>query len=154
MRKKHLKNKSYFSICLHILPSWLFTFYWKILKSVGKSLLLKKVASHKNTSIDLHYKSIGWFPYETSPQCKVFLKRHYINLGNHDSNSSGHKTLKTSKLRCLDDVQNTTSWRRLIYNVLRTSDLRRLEDIRFTSSWKRPIYNVLKTSGLLRFEDV
>ena len=69
---------------------------------------------------------------------------------------------KTSDLDHLEDVQFTTSWRRLIYDVFRTSDLRRPVDVWFTSfwdvqfktSWKRLIYDVSRTSGLRRLEDV
>ena len=61
---------------------------------------------------------------------------------------------KKSNLRRLEDVQFTTSWRHLTYDVWRTSDLQHLEDVRFTSSWRRPIYVVLKTSNLRRLQDV
>ena len=47
-----------------------------------------------------------------------------------------YDVLKMSDLRCLEDVQFGTSWKRLIYNVFRTSDLRRHKDRRFTSSWR------------------
>ena len=57
-----------------------------------------------------------------------------------------YDVLKTSDLRCLEDVRFTTSWRRLICVVLKTSDLRRLKDVWFTPSWRRSIYDVLKTS--------
>ena len=59
-----------------------------------------------------------------------------------------------SDLRRLEEVQFTTSWRRLIYDFLRTSDLRRHEHVRFTSSWRRPIYDLLKTSDLRYLVDV
>ena len=82
--------------------------------------------------------------------------------------------LKASDLRCLEDVQFTTSWRHLedvwyttswrclIYSVLKksnlshlkTSNLRRLEDVWFKTFWGRLIYNVLKTSYLCCLEDV
>ena len=39
-------------------------------------------------SIDLHYISIDWFPYQTSPQHKVFPKTHYKDPGNHNGNKS------------------------------------------------------------------
>ena len=57
---------------------------------------------------------------------------------------------KTSDLRRLQDVQFTTSWRCLTYDVLRTSDLQHLEDIRFTSSSRRLTYDVLRMSDLRR----
>ena len=69
---------------------------------------------------------------------------------------------KTSDLRRPEDVwftsfwdiQFTTSWRRLIYdvsgrlvyNVLKTSNLQCLEEVWFRTSWRRLINNVLKTS--------
>ena len=62
--------------------------------------------------------------------------------------------LKTSDLRCLEDLGFTTSWRRLICDVLKTSDLRRLEDVWFTTSWRRRIYVFSKTSDLWCLEDV
>ena len=61
---------------------------------------------------------------------------------------------KTSKLRRLEDVWLTSSWRRPIYDVLKTSDLRRLQDVQFTTSWRRLIYVILKTSNLGRLENV
>ena len=48
-----------------------------------------------------------------------------------------YDVLKTSDLRCLEDVQFATSWKRLIYKVFRTSDLRRLRDAWFMTSWRR-----------------
>ena len=65
-----------------------------------------------------------------------------------------YDVLKTSDLRCLEDVSFTTSWGRLIYDVLKTSDLRGLEDVQFTTSWRRLICNVLRTSDLRYLEDV
>ena len=58
-----------------------------------------------------------------------------------------------SNLRRLVDVQFTTSWRHLIYDVLRTSGLWRPGDTWFTFSWRRPICHALKTSDLRRFQD-
>ena len=65
-----------------------------------------------------------------------------------------YNVFKTSDLRRLEDVEFTTSWRRLIYDVFRTSGLRRLEDIWFTSSWRCPIWDILKTSDLQRLQKV
>ena len=65
-----------------------------------------------------------------------------------------YDVLKTSYLRCLEDIRFMTSWERLFYDVLKTSHLRRLEDVGFMSSGRRPIYNVLKTSDLWRLGDV
>ena len=68
MRKECLQNENIFLSFIstsHTLPS--FTFYF--LESVGK-----KSAPHRNPSIDLHFKSIAWFPYETNPKCKEFRK--------------------------------------------------------------------------------
>ena len=56
----------------------------------------------------------------------------------------------SGKRRRLEDVQFTTSWKRLIYDVFRTSDLQRPEDVWFMSSWRRTICDVLKTSDLQR----
>ena len=70
---------------------------------------------------------------------------------------------KTSALRRLEDVQSTTSWRRLIYVVLKASNLWRLEDVWFTTSsgrfvydvlWRSLIYDVFRVSDLRRLEDV
>ena len=57
-----------------------------------------------------------------------------------------YDVLKTSYLRCLEDVQFTTSWRHPIYDVLRTSDIRPLQKVWFMLSWGPPIYDVFKTS--------
>ena len=64
-----------------------------------------------------------------------------------------HVWKKTSGLRCLEDVEFMTSWRRLVHDVFRTSGLWRLEDVWFTSAWRRLIWNVSKTSDL-RLQDV
>ena len=63
-------------------------------------------------------------------------------------------TTSWRRLRHFQDVWFTTLWRRLIYVVLKTSNLRRLEDVWFTTSWGRLIYDVLKTSDLCCLEDV
>ena len=72
-------------------------------------------------------------------------------------------TMSYDQLRCHDiwkrpqiyeDIQFTTSWRRLIYNVFRASGLRHPEDVWFMFSWRCPIWDILKTSGLQRFQDV
>ena len=47
---------------------------------------------------------------------------------------------KTSDLRRL--VPFITSWRCLIYDVWKTSDLRCIEEVQFTTSWKRLICDV------------
>ena len=44
------------------------------------------------------------------------------------------------------DVGFITSWRRLIYVILKTSDLRCLENVWFATSWRLQIYDVLKMS--------
>ena len=54
--------------------------------------------------------------------------------------------LKTSNLRCLEDVWFTTSWRRLIYDVLMTSNLRLLGDV-FKAFDLQPLEDVWFTSS-------
>ena len=81
MRKERLKNEKTFlsfSNCSHALPT-----PHDCLRSIKKKL--KSLGKHlpsKNSHLTKIYQSIcnqlkiDWFPYETSPQCKVFPKRH------------------------------------------------------------------------------
>ena len=50
---------------------------------------------------------------------------------------------RSQRLMTKQDVVRTSGKRRRIYDVLKTSDLRRLEDVQFTTSWRRLIYDVL-----------
>ena len=49
---------------------------------------------------------------------------------------------KSWRLTTKPDALKTSGKRRLIYDVLKTSDLRCLEDAQFTTSWRRLIYDV------------
>ena len=57
---------------------------------------------------------------------------------------------------CYDQARRRHDvWKsRPIYGVWKTSDLRRFEDVQITTSWRRIIYNVFRTSGFRRPEDV
>ena len=71
IRKKRLKNEKRF-------PFFFYLFAHSSLMIAN--ILLKNFKVCWETPpiekpIDLHYKSIDWFPYKTSPQCKVFPKR-------------------------------------------------------------------------------
>ena len=79
MRKERLKNKKLFPFFFYLSAySSLMIVYIRLknFKVGWETPPIEKSALHRNLSIDLHYKSIHWFPYETSPQCKVFPKRH------------------------------------------------------------------------------
>ena len=123
--------------------------------------------------VDIKLLFMNWFYYNLitliSPDTNVFktysgrLKKVTTS---YDQTRRPHDAwkLKTSYLCHLEDIQYTTSWRRLIYDVLKTSHLRRTEDIEdvanlrriknvwFTTSSARLIYEVLKTSNLRCFE--
>ena len=91
-----------------------------------------------------------------------FLKSSRRLTTKLDGVTTPERSFTLPDLRCLEDVQFTTSWDvwftmsswRLVYNILKTSDLRRLKDVQFATSWKRLIYGVFRTSDLRRLEDV
>ena len=132
----------------------MFTFYWKFQSLFGNTSHWKNWHPTKTHQSICITNQLASFHMRRTFSVRYFQKDIKTDLGNHNSNPCRHKTLKTSKLRRLEDVQFTTSWKRVIYNVLRTFDLGRLEDVQFITSWRRLIYYVLKTSDLRCLEDV
>ena len=61
---------------------------------------------------------------KVTTSCDLTRRRHDVWKQTPDL-----QRLEDVYLRCLEDVQYTTSRKRLNYNVFRTSDFRRLEDV-------------------------
>ena len=124
-------------------------------KTREKYMPVKRRHNLAETGWGAYYKE-EWLepqPIQTS------LRRLKKVTMSHDQTRCRHDVWKdvglmTSDLRRLIDVQFTTSWRCLIYDVFRKSGLRRPEDVWFTSSWRRPIWDVLNPSDLRRLQDV
>ena len=80
------------------------------------------------------------------------LKRSWRLTTNQDIVTTSGKrhriydVLKTSDLRCPEDVWFASSWRCQIWDVVKTPDLQRLQVVWFKTSWRRLIYDVQKTS--------
>ena len=68
MRKERRKIEKHFPFFFYLFvsPQECFTSYQKTVTECWKTPPIEKSAPHRSLSIDLHYKSIDWFPYETS----------------------------------------------------------------------------------------
>ena len=77
MRKERLKNENQFPFFFYpFAHSSLMIVYilLKKFKFCWETPPIKKSAPHRNLSIDLHCKSVDWFPYETSLYVTSFRK--------------------------------------------------------------------------------